>query len=208
MVYVKENFDGYCFGRDMEIHGSGSEQRCGLPVFKMWLSVTGPGKKVHEKGLEFRRLLAVAVAGVALLPLNGYATQLHSASEGIITHQGGHIFFLFSMVALIFTLTGKGLDKQKGWRLIRYSAVFFILWNLDVILAHLLDNQIHAVTLETISLDRIKVVVRNDSAVLASLYYALKLDHLLCVPALLFFYLGLSSLVNEQRQTPAGKDVP
>lgn len=54
------------------------------------------------------------VAGLIFVPVDGLATQLHASSEGIITHQVGHLFFLFSMVALIFTITGKGLDKQKG----------------------------------------------------------------------------------------------
>lgn len=142
------------------------------------------------------------------LPLEASATQLHASSEGIITHQVGHMFFLFSMVALIFTVTGKGLDSQKGWRLIQYSAVFFILWNLDALAAHFLDNQIHAVEIENISWERIRVNVQNGSWFLAWVYYLLKLDHLLCVPAMLFLYRGLSRLVTEQQQMMPQKDRP
>ncbi len=163
-----------------------------------------------ETLLNMRSALKVlpilAVAGLILLPADGYATQLHSSAEGIITHQVGHLFFLFSMVVLIFTITGKGLDKQKGWRLIQYSAVFFILWNLDAFTAHFFDNQIQAVKIENISLDRIRVVTNNDSTVLAWVYYVLKLDHLLCVPAMLFLYKGLSSLVSEQRKRMTKKE--
>jgi hypothetical protein len=142
------------------------------------------------------------------MPAPGYATQLHASSEGIITHQIGHLFFLFSMVVLMFTITGKGLDKQKGWRLIQYSAFFFVLWNIDVITAHFFDNQIYAVKIENISLGRINVITHNDSMILAWLYYGLKLDHLLCVPAMLLLYNGLSNLVNEQRRITAKKDMP
>ena len=147
------------------------------------------------------------LTGWVLLPVEVYATQLHTSSEGIITHQTGHLFFLFSMVVLIFTITGKGLDKQRGWRLIQYSAFFFILWNLDVIAAHFFDNQIYAVKIENISLSHIKIIARNDSSILAWVYYGLKLDHLLCVPAMLFLYKGLSSLVKEHRQIMAQKEV-
>lgn len=147
-------------------------------------------------------------AACLLLPHNGWAIQLHSSSEGIITHQVGHIFFLFSMVVLIFTLPGKGLEQQKGWRLIRYSAFFFILWNLDVIAAHFFDNQINIASMENISLDMIAVVTHNDSSALAWLYYCLKLDHLLCVPAMLFLYKGLCALVDEQQQALAKKEAP
>ena len=149
---------------------------------------------------------AIAVALMILIPIDGFATQLHASSEGIITHQMGHLFFLSSMVALIFTITGKGLDKQKGWRLIQYSAFFFILWNLDAIAAHFFDNQIHAVKIENISLLKMRIVTNNDSSILAWCYYALKLDHLLCVPAMLFLYKGLSNLVDAQKQRIAEKE--
>jgi hypothetical protein len=146
------------------------------------------------------------ISGMILFPVDGYATQLHASSEGIITHQVGHLFFLFSMVTLIFTITGKDLDKQKGWRMIQYSAFFFILWNLDAITAHFFDNQIHAVKIENISLGKMRIITNNDSSLLAWFYYVLKLDHLLCVPAMLFLYKGLSSLVAEQRQMMAKKE--
>jgi hypothetical protein len=151
-------------------------------------------------------LPVIAFASIALLPQTSHAIQLHANLEGIITHQVGHLFFLLSMVALIFTISGKGLDKQKGWRLIQYSAFFFILWNLDTITAHFVDNQIHAVKIENISLTQIKVVAQNGSTVLAWFYYVLKLDHFLCVPAMFFLYRGLSSLVNEQRGLIANPD--
>jgi len=148
---------------------------------------------------------AMTIAGLILLPIEVSATQLHASSEGIITHQAGHFFFLFSMVALIFTITGKDLNKQKGWRLIQYSAFFFILWNLDAIFAHFLDNQIYAVKIENISLGKMRIITNNDSSLLAWFYYILKLDHLLCVPAILFLYKGLSFLVDDQKKMMAKK---
>jgi hypothetical protein len=154
-------------------------------------------------------LIPVALAaGLILFPANGYTTQLHADSEGIITHQIGHLFFLFSMVVLIFTITGKGLNKEKGWRLIQYSAFFFILWNLDAVAAHFFDNQIQAVKIENISLTTMRIVTGSNSSILAGVYYMLKLDHLLCVPAMFFLYRGLSGLVNEQRRLMGKKDRP
>lgn len=145
-------------------------------------------------------------AGLILMPGPAQAIQLHLTSEGIITHQMGHLFFLVSMVALIFTLSGKGLDKQKGWRLIQYSAFFFILWNLDAVFGHFLDNQIQAVKIENLSFNRMRIVVHEDSRVLYWVYYALKLDHLLAVPAMLLFFRGLSALVKEQQALAVKKE--
>lgn len=150
--------------------------------------------------------IAAASGFILLLPDDASAIQLHLTSEGIITHQMGHLFFLVSMVALIFTLSGKGLDKHKGWRLIQYSAFFFILWNLDAVLGHFLDNQIHAVEIKNISITTMQMEVYNNSPVLYRIYYALKLDHLLAVPAMILFYMGLSRLVREQRNNPVKKE--
>ncbi len=153
---------------------------------------------IHKlfSGLKFILILVFLM----FLPVNGYATQLHVSSEGIITHQVGHLFFLFSMVALILTISGKNLGSQKGWRLIQFSAFFFALWNLDTVTAHFLDNQIYVVRIENISLWTLNIVVYNDSQLLGFAYYILKLDHLLCVPAMLLLYKGISSLVNDYKK--------
>ncbi len=157
---------------------------------------------------NFFPIPAAAAGFILLLPTDACAIQLHLTSEGIITHQMGHLFFLISMVVLMFTLSGKGLDKQKGWRLIRYSAFFFILWNMDAGIAHFLDNQIHVAEIENISFSLMRMKVHNDSPILFWVYYVLKLDHLLAVPAMLLFFKGISCLVEEQQNMPIKKENP
>ncbi|MFA5904610.1 MAG: hypothetical protein WC836_11810 [Desulfobacula sp.] len=190
----------------MALESPGSNLYNGLSVMGILLK-----KGLKKMGSVFTGILkffpiAVTTGSILLLPADAYAIQLHLTSEGIITHQMGHIFFLISMVALIFTLSGKGLDKQKGWRLIQYSAFFFILWNLDAVLGHFLDNQIHAVAIKNISITTMQMEVYDNSTVLYRIYYALKLDHLLAVPAMLLFYMGLSRLVREQRHNSVKKE--
>lgn len=164
-----------------------------------------PKKLLHKLKFQIKWGTPVLVLFLLAWPAAGLATQLHANSEGIITHQVGHLFFLFSMVALFFTITGKELESQKGWRMIQYAAFFFVLWNLDAVAAHFLDNQVQAVKIVNIAPDRIKIVTDNNSLALAWIYYILKLDHLLCVPAMYFLYRGLSLLVKEQRQINAEK---
>lgn len=132
------------------------------------------------------------------LPSPAFAIQLHMGNEGIIVHQMGHLFFLFSMVGLIFTINSKHLTHQKGWRLIQYAALLFILWNLNTLAAHFLDNQIAVVRIETLSLSQMTIVTRPDSQLLAGIYYFLKLDHLWCVPAMVFLFTGLNCLLRDQ----------
>ncbi len=147
----------------------------------------------------FKVIPLLCLAGILLYPANGCAIQLHASSEGIITHQIGHLFFLFSMVVLIFIIRGKRLIVQDGWRMIQCAAFFFILWNLNTLTAHFLDNQIHVIKMETLSFSQVRITTHGNSSALAWMYYVLKLDHLLCVPAMFFLYKGLSTLVKEQQ---------
>lgn len=155
--------------------------------------------------IVFKGVLSWVLADL-VLPLQALATQTHKGLEGILVHQLGHVFFLLSMGVLIFTVTGKGLNLQKGWRMIQYAAFFFILWNLDALAVHFFDNQIHAVTMENLSLLKVRITSESGSSLLTYAFYIMKLDHLLCVPAMLFLYRGLSCLVTDEksRQKKAG----
>ncbi|MCF8093436.1 MAG: hypothetical protein K9K40_13385 [Desulfotignum sp.] len=132
------------------------------------------------------------------LPSPAFAIQLHMGNEGIIVHQLGHIFFMLSMVGLMFTINSKKLTRQKGWRLIQYAALFFIFWNLNTLAAHFLDNQIAVVRIKTLSLSQMTIVSQSDSQLLAGIYYFLKLDHIWCVPAMVFLFSGLNCLLRDQ----------
>jgi hypothetical protein len=132
-------------------------------------------------------------------PRFAFATQGHGGIEGVYAHQLAHIFFIISMGSLIYWLRERGLVQQRGWQLIQYSALFFILWNLDTFMVHFLDDQFKIITVKNIGPWQIELrdVYHNDT--LKILYYFAKLDHLLCVPALIFLYLGLKRLLKESR---------
>jgi hypothetical protein len=135
-----------------------------------------------------------------MIPELAQATQMHSAKEGILVHQLGHLFFLVSMAILILTIQSKKLHMERGWRLIQCSALFFILWNLDAISVHFLDNQSSFISTTLISITHIQIDVLEHHDELALLYYLLRLDHLLCLPAMIFLHRGLSHLL--QRKAP------
>ncbi len=133
-----------------------------------------------------------------LTPGFAHATQLHSGSEGIIVHQLGHIFFLVSMVILFFAIQGKQLHKERCWRLIQLSALCFVLWNLDALVVHFLDNQIHVIHVKIISFFEMEIIPLNDNTGLALFYYFIRLDHLFCLPAMFFLYKGLKAFADQE----------
>jgi hypothetical protein len=145
-------------------------------------------------------LVALAVFTGWLLPANVLAVQEHGAPEGIYSHQGAHLFFTASMGLLIFWLRQRGLVREPGWRYIQYAALFFILWNIDAFMAHFLDEQSGILDTVMTAPGKIKIEVDENLTVLGWLYYMAKLDHLLCVPAMLFLYAGLRRLLKDAGQ--------
>ena len=141
-------------------------------------------------------------------PNPALATQGHGGIEGVYAHQIAHLFFIISMGGLIYWLRQRGLVRERGWQLIRLSAFFFILWNLDAFLVHFLDDQMGIIQVQRIGLWEIRLTDLYNSNALKILYYFAKLDHLLCVPAIVFLYLGLKRIVKEQRVDVVKQGLP
>ena len=53
---------------------------------------------------------------------------------------------------------------------------------------------------------QIETVVNQKS--IALLYYVLKLDHLLCVPAMFFMYYGLKIIIKNNNRTKGSEPLP
>ncbi len=138
-------------------------------------------------------LVSIFFPGLAL------ATQGHGGIEGVYAHQFAHIFFIMSLGVLIYWLRTRKLVQRSGWRFIQYSALFFILWNIDTITVHALDDQFGIIQAQTIGVWQIQISDSVNSNMLKLFYYVIKLDHLLCVPALLCLYLGLRRLIAESK---------
>jgi hypothetical protein len=137
------------------------------------------------------------IVSIVFITEPALATQAHSAPEGLYAHQLAHIFFIVSMGVLIYWLRERKLVQAVGWRYIQYSALFFILWNADAFFVHLVEEQLGLVSIQRIGLWDIDITTTMKSQTLLWLYYAAKLDHLLCVPALLFLYFGLRRLLKD-----------
>ena len=178
------------------------------------VSITKPApcRRKAARGLRFMRKLLFTIGTTAFIAVflaakPAMATQGHGGIEGVYAHQFAHLFFLFSMGSLIYWLRERGLVRDPGWRMIQYSALFFILWNIDTVLVHALDDQFELIQVQRIGTWRIHLTDSFDHNALKVAYYLAKLDHLLCVPALVFLYVGLRRLL-ERGQPESSGDVP
>ena len=146
------------------------------------------------------------IVSVVFITQPALATQAHNAPEGLYAHQLAHIFFIVSMGVLIYWLRERKLVQAVGWRYIQYSALFFILWNVDAFFVHLVEEQLDLIDIQRMGLWEINITTTMKSQKFLGLYYAAKLDHLLCVPALLFLYFGLRRLLKDA-ETPNSRTV-
>ncbi|MBI5551225.1 MAG: hypothetical protein HY911_06920 [Desulfobacterales bacterium] len=144
------------------------------------------------------KLLLISLM-MALLcrPSAAWAIQAHGGVEGVYVHQMAHLFFAFSMGLLIYWLRRRRLVSLKGWRYIQYAALWFIAWNGDAFLGHWLEEQSGLMDSQRIGLMHISLNMAQGFEWLAPVYYLVKLDHLLCVPAMLCLFLGLRRLLRE-----------
>lgn len=173
----------------------------------------GLGGRFHRafdrQGLKNRIVSAAgSVLLVAVTPVCALATQTHGEPEGLFVHQMAHAFFVFSMGLLIFWLEKRRLTVHKGWRSIQMGALFFILWNLNTILSHWLEEQTALLKIRTVGVDQLLIETDPSLSWLGTVYYFTKLDHLLCVPALFLLFWGLrrlarSTFADQQTEDPA-----
>ncbi len=137
-----------------------------------------------------------------------WATQTHGEPEGLYAHQAAHVFFIFAMGLLIYWLRQRKLVREKAWRYIQYSAVLFILWNINTFGVHFLDEQVDLIRTRKLDTWHMQIDTAEGRGWLGQIYYLAKLDHLLCVPALLYLYLGLKRLHDKIPSPNQGAPTP
>lgn len=151
-----------------------------------------------RKKIDSIRLISFLFFLLSLLPDTALATQAHGDPEGLFVHQFAHAYFAVSLAIFIYWLRFKNLIEETGWRYIQYAAFFLILWNADAAIAHLLDEQIRIIEIERIGNWHLKITSADNTVFTIVLYYLVKLDHLLCVPALMFLFAGLKQFLKAQ----------
>jgi hypothetical protein len=148
----------------------------------------------------------LAAVGATLWPASAWATQTHGGLEGLWVHQTAHLFFALSMGLLIFWLRKRRLTASRGWRYIQFAALFFIAWNMDTMASHWIQEQSGLIEVRNVAPLQIQIITAESRDWISMVYYLTKLDHLLCVPALFFLYLGFRRLLHTAFQPGGGGD--
>lgn len=141
---------------------------------------------------------------VVLAPAElAFAIQTHGEPEGLYAHQLAHLFFILCMGSFAYRIHRSSLPKNQGWQLIALGSILLTAWNLWAFTGHYVTLLIPA---DSIILPADKRIPHLHIASWKEiLYYVLNMDHLLCVPALLFLYLGLRRIGSAAYPKPAMK---
>ncbi len=118
-----------------------------------------------------------------------HAIQSHGPPEGIYVHLIGHILFCLAMLGFAIRIRLSHLSVRKSWQLMALGALILAAWNVWAFIAHLLATHIPAGDFIS-NKQGVRMWVTLHSPV-DWLYYIFKMDHLICVPAILCIYLAL-----------------
>lgn len=130
---------------------------------------------------------------------DAFAIQEHKGAEGFYVHQIGHLFFIAAMVYIYVVLKKPAASMLEGWKYIRYAAVFFILWNTDALVSHLLEGLSKQVQ------DSIGSKAVTINSLKTSVYYLTRLvEYFLLVPAFVMMATGTYKIRKQlEKESPA-----
>lgn len=140
-----------------------------------------------------------------LLPDNALAFQPHAYS-GLYIHQLAHFFLIVSLFFFAVKARQTRLASLKGWQYIIAGTWLLMLWSGATMVGHVLDLEIEDALFLPSGEDIPLLRLTSWQEVL---YYLLKLDHLIAVPAMFLFYRGLKQLREEKATlSSSGQDRP
>ncbi len=120
------------------------------------------------------------------------ALQSHIGIEGLYVHQGAHILFALSMITFAWRVRSFVFLSLKARKNLFIGSVLLVLWNAWAFTGHIIE----------LAIPRGHILYHTGEKVphlsihswLDILYYFFKMDHLWCLPAIFFIYLGIRDI--------------
>lgn len=143
-----------------------------------------------SKRISFKKVFIQAAAWffLFLTAVPAWAVQSHGGSEGLVSHQIGHVLFFVGMLYLLARIYQAGL-KGPGWFQFEFFLWLIVLWNLLTFSGHWLRETV----------DAKKFVFENGhtsgftiNTFADFIFYISRLDHLVLVPAFIMLLLALT----------------
>jgi len=132
-----------------------------------------------------------------LIPSRAYAFVAHDY-PAIYTHQIGRVFFFIACIFILSAIVGNRLYKEKAWRFLSISLLWFIVWDVDVFVSRFWELWVVGDTDGWNYLRQYVVVEGKDY-----LLYIGRFDFLFLDLGLFFFARGLNCLLIGEEEKSA-----
>ena len=153
------------------------------------------------KGNQTLTPLLLTLAAVLCLPGEALALQVHGEPEGLYVHQMAHLLYVLALGYFFWDIRRTAFTG-RGWRYLQLFCVLMAVWNLLAFGGHAAG-----VYLEPESLSQTDCYLQTRLVgpfdLNKFLYFIAKLDHLICVPALGFLFLGIRSFYRSVAEQPS-----
>lgn len=136
---------------------------------------------------DYRVKIIGLLALFVLAAQNASAVQSHGGSEGLVSHQIGHILFAIGMGYLLSRIYSMKLHGG-GWLEFKVFLWLLLLWNVITFSGHWMDEYVSAENFIRLN-GIIAYFVIED--LMGLVYYMSRLDHLVLVPSFFFLLLSL-----------------
>ncbi len=115
-----------------------------------------------------------------------WAVQSHGGSEGLVSHQIGHILFTIGMIILLIRQRNWRISGP-GWQEFKIFLTLLILWNILAFSGHWMREVIAKTKMIK---ENGHVVAFKVESFFDVIFYLTRLDHLILVPAFCFMLLA------------------
>lgn len=135
-----------------------------------------------------------------LVPLNAWGYVPHEY-PAIYPHQIGCIFYLIALISFLWVIVRNRLHKEKGWRYLFLAVIFFIIWDINIIIGRFVEAWWIEPSQTIGGKEGWQYFTRTIKIEnLEYLYYIGRYDFILLNIAMLLFYMGLREHLREEEK--------
>ena len=140
----------------------------------------------------------LALAAALCLPGEALALQVHGGPEGLYVHQMAHIHYLLALGYFSWDIRRTAFTG-RGWRYLQLYCILMAAWNVLAFVGHIVGVYLHPDELLRTN-GYLSTYLLGPLDLHKLTFYATKLDHLLCMPALFFLFIGMRSFYHSVAQ--------
>jgi hypothetical protein len=137
------------------------------------------------------------------LPDVALALQVHGEPEGLYVHQMAHIHYLFALGYFFWDIRRTAFTG-RGWRFLQLYCILMAAWNILAFVGHAVGVYLQPHQLIQHN-GYLQTVLASPLDLHKLTFFITKLDHLLCVPALFFLFIGMRSFYHSVAGKQGGR---